>query len=62
MAKELIYSTRIIDHVEIILDDDVAEDEIELDYFFPRNSRKPLYTVKMKAAELLPKLFAPKEK
>ena len=55
MAKELVCSTRIIDHVEILIDDGVAEDEIEIDYFFPCRTHR--YTVRMKAAELLPELF-----
>lgn len=57
MAKELIYSTRIIDEVEILIDDDVADDEIEIDYFFPKRTHR--FTVKMKGADLFPELFAP---
>lgn len=57
MTKELVDSTRIINELEIYTDDDVAEDEIELDYFPTRRSREPLFTVKFKATDLLPKLF-----
>jgi len=56
MGKELVYSTRIIDAVEIYVDDDVVEDEIEIDYFFPKRTYR--YTVKMKAVDLFPELFS----
>ena len=57
MAKELVSSSRMINDLDILIDDDVAEDEVEIDYFLPR--RKHRFTVKMKAKDLFPALFDP---
>ena len=59
MTQELVSSSRMINRLDILVDDDVAEDEIEIDYFLPRNRHR--FTVKLKARDVLPELFKGEE-
>jgi hypothetical protein len=56
MSKELVSITRTINDLEIYVDDEVAEDEIEVDYFLPRNKHR--ITVRLKTKDVLPELWA----
>lgn len=55
MAQELVSSTRTITEFDILIDDDVAEDEVEIDYFMPRYKHR--FTLRVKARDLFPALF-----
>jgi len=56
MSKELISHTRIVNDLEIYVDDEVADDEVEVDFFLPRHKHR--VTVKLKTKDVLPELWA----